>query len=80
MYQKKLNYIKTILHKIESEVLGAPIAQSNKDKEMIMNRHYQIRDVEKQFQVAREAYTRWNVSGKGWNNSTETKPLMTLQS
>ena len=41
---KKLEYIKSVLLKTEGEVLGAPVADTEKDKDTSEHRHFILPD------------------------------------
>ena len=63
-WQKKLEYIKSVLLKMVGEVLGAPVADTKKDKDTSKARQFTLRNLDGTFDEARQAFARWNVSGK----------------
>ena len=64
IWQKKLDYIKTVLNTMETEVLGAPIADSKKDEDTSEHRQFTLRYLDETFDKAKQAFARWNISGK----------------
>ena len=63
-WQKKLEYIKSVLLKMETEVLGAPVVDTKKDKDTSKHRQFVLRNLDGTFDEARQALARWNVLGK----------------
>ena len=46
------------------EVLGASVADTEKDEDTSKHRQFILRNLDGTFDEARQAFTRWNVSGK----------------
>ena len=57
-WQKKLDYIKTVLSTMETEVLGAPIADSKKDRERSKHRQFSLRALDRTFDKSKQAFAR----------------------
>ena len=49
---------------METEVLGAPIADSKKDEDTSKHRQFALRGLDGTFDEANQAFARWNISGK----------------
>ena len=63
-WQKKLDYIKTVLGQMETEVLGAPIADSEEAEDKSEHRQFALRNLDETFNKAKQAFSRWNISGR----------------
>ena len=48
---------------METEVLGAPIADSERDKDTSKHRQFTLRSLDGTFDEAKQAFARWNISG-----------------
>ena len=46
------------------QVLGAPLAENETEKDTSEHRLYALRKLDKTFEEAKEAFTRWKVAGK----------------
>ena len=62
--QRKIDYIEELLGKLQSQVLGAPLAESDKDEDTSEARLYDLRKLNQAFEEAKAAFTRWKTSGK----------------
>ena len=63
-WQKKLDYIKSVLTTLETEVLGTLLADSEKDEDISKHRFFSMQKLDKIFDKARQAFARWKISGK----------------
>ena len=48
---------------METEVLGAPIADSEEAEDMSEHRQFALRNLDRTFDEAKQAFARWNISG-----------------
>ena len=62
--QHKLDYIEELLGKLQTQVLGAPLAESDKDEDTSKARPYDLRKLDQAFEEAKAAFARWKTSGK----------------
>ena len=62
--QKKLDYIKYLLGQMETKVLAAPIADSDEAEDKSEHRQFALRNLDETFNKAKQAFSRWNISGK----------------
>ena len=62
--QCKLDYIEELLGKLQTQVLGAPLAESDKDEDTSEARLYDLRKLDQAFEEAKAAIPRWKTSGK----------------
>ena len=49
---------------METEVLGAPMADSQKDEDTSKHRQFSLRGLDGTFDEANQAFARWNISSK----------------
>ena len=49
---------------MEGEFLGAPVADTKRDKDTSKHRQFVIRNLDGTFDEAKQAFARWNISGK----------------
>ena len=49
---------------METEVLSAPIADTEKDEDTSEHRQFALRSLDGTFDEAKQAFTQWNISGK----------------
>ena len=61
---KKLEYLKDLLQQLQSQVLGAPLAETESEKDKSIHRLYTLRKLDKTFKEVKEAFARWKVAGK----------------
>ena len=62
-WQKKLDYIQNLLKQLESQVLGAPLAETESEEDTSEHRLYALRKLDKTFKEVKEAFNRWKVAG-----------------
>ena len=62
--QRKIDYIEELLGKLQSQVLGAPLAESDQDKDTSEARLFKIHELDAVFEEAKAVFTRWQCSGK----------------
>ena len=62
--QRKIDYIEELLGKLQSQVLGAPLAESDKDEDTSEARLYDLHKLDQAFKEVKAAFTRWKASGK----------------
>ena len=63
-WQKKLDYIKSVLATLETEVLGAPLTETESEEDTSEHRLFTLQKLDKIFKEAKQALARWKVSGK----------------
>ena len=61
---KKLEYLKDLLQQLQSQVLGAPLAETESEEDTSKHRLYALWMLDKTFKEAKEAFARWKVAGK----------------
>ena len=61
---KKIAYIEELLGKLQSQVLGAPIEESDQDEDTSEARLFKTRDMDAVFEEAKAVFTRWHTYGK----------------
>ena len=61
---RKIAYIEELLGKLQSQVLGAPIAETDQDEDTSEVRLFKTRDMDACFEEVKEVFTRWQCSGK----------------
>ena len=61
--QRKLDYLKDLLGQLQSQVLGAPLAQTDTEEDTSEARLFALRKLDQTFEQAKEVFTRWKVSG-----------------
>ena len=61
---KKIAFIDELLGKLQSQVLGAPIAETDQDEDTSEARLFKTRDMDAVFEEAKVVFTRWQCSGK----------------
>ena len=49
---------------METEVLGAPIADSNRDEDTSEHRQFALRNLDGTFDEAKQPFARWKILGK----------------
>ena len=62
--QKKLEYLKNLLEQLQSQVLGAPLAETESEEDTSEHRLYALQKLDKTFEEVKEAFARWKVAGK----------------
>ena len=62
--QRKLDYIEELLGKLQTQVLGAPLAESDKDEDTSEARLYDLHKLDQAFEEVKAAFARWQTSGK----------------
>ena len=60
----KIAFIDELLGKLQSQVLGAPIAETDQDEDTSEARLFKTRDMDACFEEGKEVFTRWQCSGK----------------
>ena len=60
----KIAFIQTLLSKLNYQVLGAPIAETDADEDTSEARLFKAREMESTFEDAKEAFARW----QGWGS------------
>ena len=60
----KIAFIEELLGKLQSQVLGAPIAETDQDEDTSEARLFKTRDLDAEFETAKEVFARWQCSGK----------------
>ena len=61
---KKIAFIDKLLGKLQSQVLGAPIAETDQDEDTSEVRLFKTRDMDTVFEEAKAVFARWQTSGK----------------
>ena len=61
---KKIAYIEELLGKLQSQVLGAPLAESDHDEDTSEARLFKLRELDAVFEEVKAVFTRWQTSGK----------------
>ena len=59
----KIAFIETLLGKLNNQVLGTPIAETDPDEDTSEARLFKARDMEATFEDAKEAFARWQSCG-----------------
>ena len=62
--QCKIDYLKVLLEKLQSLVLGAPLAETESEEDTSKARLFALQRLDKKFEEAKAVFTRWKVSGK----------------
>ena len=62
--QKKIDYLQSLLQQIESQILGAPLAETELEEDTSEHQLFALRKWDKIFEEAKQAFARWKVSGK----------------
>ena len=62
--QCKIDYLKELLEKLQSQVLGAPLAERESEEDTSEARVLALRKLDQTFKEAKAVFARWNVSGK----------------
>ena len=62
--QRKLDYLKSLLEQLQSQVLGAPLAETETEEDTSEARLFALRKLDQSFEQAKEVLARWKVSGK----------------
>ena len=57
-WQKKLDYIKSVLTTFEQEFLGAPLAETESEEDTSKHRLFTLWKLDKIFEEAKQAFTR----------------------
>ena len=60
----KIAFIESLLGKLNDQVLGAPIAETDADEDTSEARLFKAREMESTFEDAKEAFARW----QGWGS------------
>ena len=60
---EKIAFIKSLLGKLNDQVLGAPIAETEADEDTSEARLFKAREMESAFEDAKEAFARWQGTG-----------------
>ena len=55
----KIAFIESLLGKLNDQVLGAPIAETDADEDTSEARLFKAREMESTFEDTKEAFTRW---------------------
>ena len=61
---KKLEYLRELLQQLQSQVLGAPLAENETEEDTSEHRLYALRKLDKTFEEVKEAFARWKMAGK----------------
>ena len=61
---RKISYIEELLGKLQSQVLGAPIAETDQDEDTSDARLFETRDMDAVFEEAKAVFATWQTSGK----------------
>ena len=62
--QCKIDYIEELIGKLQTQVLGAPLAESDKDEDTSEARLFKTCDMDTVFEEAKAVFARWHTSGK----------------
>ena len=62
--QRKIVYLKEVLEKLQSQVMGAPLAETESEEDTSEARLFALRKLDVTFEEAKAVFTRWKVSGK----------------
>ena len=57
--QTKINYVESLIGRLNEQVLRAPIAETDADEDTSEARQYKAREIESKFEDNREAFDRW---------------------
>ena len=60
----KIAFIDELLGKLQSQVLGAPIVETDQDEDTSEARLFKTRDMDAVFEEAKAVFARWQCSGK----------------
>ena len=63
-WQKKLDYIKSVLTTLETEVLRAPLTETELEEDTSEHRLFALQKLDKIFEEAKQAFARLKVPGK----------------
>ena len=61
---KKIAFIDELLGKLQSQVLGAPIVETDKDEDTSKARLFKTRNMDAVFEEVKAVFARWQCSGK----------------
>ena len=56
MGQRKLDYLKSLLEQLQSQVLGAPLAETESEEDTSKARLFALRKLDKTFEEAKEVF------------------------
>ena len=73
----KIAFIDELLGNLQSQVLGAPIVETDQDEDTSKARLFKTRDMDACFEEAKEVFTRWQCSGKKLKE--EFKRIMSVE-
>ena len=62
--QCKIDYIEELLGKLQTQVLGAPLAESDKDEDTSKVGLYHLHKLGAVFEEVKAVFARWQISGK----------------
>ena len=62
--QRKIDYIEELLGKLQSQVLGAPLAESDQDEDTSEARLFKLRKLDAVFEEVKAVFARWQTSDK----------------
>ena len=75
----KIAFIESLIGKLNDQVLGAPIAESDADTDTSEARLFKAREIESTFEDSKEAFDRWVSWGsklkENFNNITSVKKV-----
>ena len=75
----KIAFIESLLGKLNDQVLGAPIAETDADEDTSEARLFKAREMESTFEDAKEAFARWQGTGsklkENFNELTSVKTV-----
>ena len=60
----KIAFFEELLGKLQSQVLGAPIVETDQDEDTSEARPFKTRDMDANFEEAKEVFARWQCSGR----------------
>ena len=60
----KIDYIEELLGKLQSQVLGAPLAESETEEDTSEARLFTLHKLDTTFEEAKVVFARWQISGK----------------
>ena len=63
-WAEKIDYLQSLLQQLESQVLGAPLAETELEEDTSEHRLFALRKLDKTFEEAKEVFARWKVSDK----------------
>ena len=62
--QRKIDYLEELLAKLQLQVPGAPLAESESEEDTSEARLFALGKLDQTFEEAKAVFTRWKVSGK----------------